>query len=356
MTQPNIHSSRIPYLDLLRVLACFMVIMVHSGEFFYISSSGGIIREHEFWVNLYGSFLRICVPIFVVISGYLILPIKESPSVFYKKRFTRILFPFLFWSIMYAVVPFIYRVYNSEVMWYNVAHLFVNFQGSAGHLWFVYMLIGLYLFIPFISPWVDIASHKQKQLFLLLWSITLFMPFIKRIFPELWGEVYWNQFHSLFYFSGYIGYLVLGNYLKEVNISLGKSLSLGICLIGAGYLLTYIGFAYNMPTAKTLAELELTWSFCTINVAMMTIGFILIFKHIKISSPTFLSWIGQMSNLSYGVYLTHILVLNEVYKLVSPHFSSPAVTIPIVAIATFSITFSLIRLLAYLPKSKYLVG
>jgi surface polysaccharide O-acyltransferase-like enzyme len=50
--------------------------------------------------------MRACVPLFVMISGYLLLPIKEAPEVFYKKRFTRLLFPFLIWSVMYCIVPY----------------------------------------------------------------------------------------------------------------------------------------------------------------------------------------------------------------------------------------------------------
>ncbi len=89
-TITNSHTGFKPgptaYLNVLRIFACLMVLTVHSGEFFYIGPVGNIIRTHHVWVNNYGSFMRACVPLFVMISGYLLLPIKEAPEVFYKKR------------------------------------------------------------------------------------------------------------------------------------------------------------------------------------------------------------------------------------------------------------------------------
>jgi surface polysaccharide O-acyltransferase-like enzyme len=333
-----------------------MVIMVHSGEFFYIGANGTIIRDHTFWVNLYGSFLRISVPLFVIISGYLVLPIKETPSSFYKKRFTRILFPFIFWSVLYAIIPYFLREYELSEALANAAHIGINFQGSAGHLWFVYMLIGLYLFIPFISPWVSSASRRFKLFFLILWGLTLLIPFVKRLYPEIWGEAYWNQFHSAYYFSGYLGYLVLGNYLKETVLARKQSIIYGLLLLAGGYIITYMGFNMNMAIAKDIPTLELTWNFNTINVAMMSLGFFLVMKNVKIANERVNVLLGEMSNLSYGVFLAHILILNLAYKLIEPHFSGPAVTIPVVALTTFVLTYILIKLISYLPKSKYLVG
>lgn len=349
--------ERVIFLDLIRVLACFMVIMVHSGEFFYIGAGDTVIREHWLWVNTYGSLLRSCVPLFVVISGYLILPIKESPSIFYKKRFTRIIFPFLFWSIVYAILPYILGDYDVQKMISNLLTIPLNFNGHAGHLWFVYMLIGLYLFIPFISPWISVASKNAKLLFLFIWTITLFTHFIRRIYPQLFGEAHWNEFHSFSYFSGYLGYLVLGAFLRQhLVISRKQSVLIGIPLFFIGYAITFFGFYLNVYSANTIPELEITWRFTTINVDMMTVGIFLLFRGVQISSPTISRIIREMSMLSYGVYLAHIIILNQAYRILHPILIDPVITIPVVALTTFLVTYLIIKTMSYLPKAKYLIG
>ncbi|TWR25794.1 acyltransferase family protein [Mucilaginibacter pallidiroseus] len=345
------------YLNLLRIFACFMVLMVHSGEFFYIGAGGSIIREHARWVNNYGSFMRACVPLFVMISGYLLLPMHEGASVFYKKRFTRLLIPFLVWSVLYALIPYLLGTNTQQQMWKNLYTIPINFSENAGHLWFVYMLIGLYLFIPIFSPWVQGASKRFKQFFLLLWIITLFFPYIKTVYPEVLGEAFWNKYHSGYYFSGYIGYLLLGNYLKEnVRLSNSGRLLIGALLVIVGYAITNRVFAHQLPIAKNLPELELSWVFPTINVAMMATGLFLMFSVIKFSNGVAEGFFARMSGLTYGMYLAHILVLNQLYPLINKWLLDAIVVIPVLAVSTFIVTYLLIRALSYLPYNKYIVG
>lgn len=68
-------------LDVLRVLACYMVIQVHTGEFYYIGPVGDVIKgENAFWVDLYNSVCRSAVPLFVMLTGYFLLPVKDEPA------------------------------------------------------------------------------------------------------------------------------------------------------------------------------------------------------------------------------------------------------------------------------------
>ncbi|MBD1394490.1 acyltransferase [Mucilaginibacter glaciei] len=358
---PNSNTTFKPsptaYLNVLRIFACLMVLAVHSGEFFYIGASNAIVRENHVWVNNYGSFMRACVPLFVMISGYLLLPIKEEPNVFYKKRFSRILIPFLIWSCMYAIVPYLLGNNTLSQLWHNLYIIPLSFSDNAGHLWFLYMLIGIYLFIPVISPWVQSASKQFKQFFLLLWIITLFIPYIKTIQPDLWGEVFWNKFPAGYYFSGYIGYLVLGHYLKAyVKLSKAAALSIGLAMVITGYAITHMVFDHQLPFAKSLPELELSWAFPTINVALMAIGLFLMFSLISFKSAVTESLIAKVSGLTYGMYLAHILVLNQLFPIINNWLHDVVLVIPVLAICTFLVTYVLIKLLSYLPGSKYIVG
>ncbi|AMR33817.1 hypothetical protein A0256_21440 [Mucilaginibacter sp. PAMC 26640] len=345
------------YLNVLRIFACLMVLTVHSGEYFYITAEGGIAPVHNVWVNHYGSLMRACVPLFVMISGYLLLPIKESTSQFYKKRFSRLLIPFLIWSCIYAIVPYLLGTDTAQKMWTNIATIPVNLGPNAGHLWFVYMLIGIYLFIPVISPWVQTASQNFKLFFLAIWVFTLFLPYIRTVYPEVLGEVFWNKFSSVHYFSGYIGYLVLGHYIKAyVRCSKAAIIITGLLLVISGYLITHEVFKHQWPTAKTLPELELSWAFPTINVALMATGMFLLFSLIRIKSARLDRFLAKFSGLTYGMYLAHILVLQQLYGPINNWLKAPMLVIPVLALTTFMVTYIGIKLLSYLPGSKYMVG
>ncbi|RYU91188.1 acyltransferase [Mucilaginibacter terrigena] len=350
-------SSPTAYLNVLRIFACLMVLTVHSGEFFYIGAGGSIVRENHVWVNNYGSFMRACVPLFVMISGYLLLPIKEAPGIFYKRRFTRLLIPFLIWSAMYAIVPYLLGAVTLNQAIKNFVTIPVNFNDNDGHLWYVYMLIGLYLFIPVLSPWIQTASKQFKLGFLAIWAVTLCIPYIHTVYPEVLGEAFWNKYSAGHYFSGYIGYLVLGHYVKEyVSLSKTSGFVIGLVLLVIGYAITNLVFAHQLPFAKDLPELELSWAFPTINVALMTLGLFLMFRVITFKSAAAESFFAKVSGLTYGMYLAHILVLNQLYPIINNWLQSVVLVIPVLAICTFIVTYILIKLLSYLPGSKYIVG
>lgn len=351
-------EDRVIFLDYLRVIACFMVIMVHSCEFFFINGDSIGIRSVSdgFWVSIIDSGLRASVPLFVMASSYLLLPLKTNTESFFKRRFTRVLVPFIVWSLLYAILPWSWGEISSEDVNTNLLHLFTNFNGASGHLWFIYMLIGLYLFMPMISPWIKSVSKKEEQYFLSIWFISTFWHYAKLWTGDMYGECYWNEFHTLWYFSGFIGYLVLAHYIRTyINWSLKKSIIIGGLFFVVGYLFTSIVYYQRTFTATELQELELSWRFCSFNVVFMTFGLFVIMKKINCKKEGLYSIIKEISRLSYGIYLMHIFLLGFSYKLIEGYFSTP-VTIVLVGTSTFVACCALSKLLSYLPKSKYIVG
>ena len=81
----------------------------------------------------------------------------------------------------------------------------------------MYPLISLYLFIPIISPWLERVTAKEERLFILLFLISTCMPYLNRWFGEVWGQCFWNEYHMLWYFSGYLGYLVLAHFIQGTS-------------------------------------------------------------------------------------------------------------------------------------------
>ena len=210
-------GKRIVFLDYMRVIACFMVIMVHSCEFFFIDGANIGIRTpgDGFWVSVIDSAFRCSVPLFVIISAYLLVPISGAVSEFFKKRFVRVLVPFIVWSVLYATLPALWGAMDSADVVASLMRLAYNFNDASGHMWFIYMLIGLYLFMPVISPWLEKAGKRAEQLFLCLWFASSFFPYMRVFVGNVYGECYWNEFNLLWYFSGFLGYVVLAHYVRN---------------------------------------------------------------------------------------------------------------------------------------------
>lgn len=352
-------KHRIFGLDLLRVIACYMVIQVHSGEFFYIGEGGTFLGgDDSFWVNIYNSLCRTAVPLFVMITGYFMLPVKDELSVFLKKRFTRVIIPFVIWCMLYAFYFYFRGQSDLETTFINILKIPVNFGVEVGHLWYVYMLIGLYLFFPIISPWLNVAPKKGIEFYLVIWSVSLCLPYIHKVFPAVLGECFWNQTPLLYYFSGFLGYAILAFYIKKFWAEKKNwHLPVGGLLILVGYIITVWVFADLANSSQMVWEVELSWGFETINVAMMSLGLFLVIKNIQSSSNrTLNNLITSISNMSYGMYLIHIMILNVFYSLLNGMIDSVAIKLPLIALCCFVCSYLVIKLLSYLPKSKYLIG
>ncbi|MDN3547429.1 acyltransferase [Mucilaginibacter aquaedulcis] len=346
-------------LDVLRVIACYMVIQVHSGEFYYIGDGGMVLNTPDAHaVDWYNSICRICVPLFVMISGFFLFPVNDV-NAFFKKRFSRVAIPFVLWCILYALYQYFMGGADMRTVLFNILKIPVNYGVDIGHLWFVYMLLGLYLFAPIISPWIQTASRKGMEFYLILWGVAFSLPYIHLVFPEIWGEAYWNNTPMLYYFSGFLGYVVLANYIKRFHMQPRPwNYVVGAILIIAGYAITVGGFLNRLPTEKFVKTLELTWSFETINVAMMTAGVFLIIKNISIqnTASAFHRLVFDVAAKSYGIYLAHIMLLNFYHSLLDKHFDSAVIKVPLIASCTFISTYIVVKLLSFLPKSKWLVG
>lgn len=343
--------------DLLRVIAIYMVMQIHTGEFEYIGTDGSVLHTSGSWaVGWTNSLLRVCVPLFVMISGFFLFPVGDERK-FFRKRFTRVLIPFVVWCVVYSFYYYAQGAISLQTAFLNVAKIAVNYGTEVGHLWFVYMLMAIYLIAPVLSPWIVSASRKSMELFLALWGITLLLPFIHLFFSAVWGECYWNATPTLYYFSGFIGYAVLAAYIRRFWMAPSLRIDwLAIGLVVVGYIATAGGFLYRLGYEHSVKSLELTWNFTVLNVAVMTAGLFLLFRNIHGSESRVWRWIDDLSRMSYGMYLAHIIVLNAVHSHLAPLLGNAFVRIPTIALTTFFITYLAVKLISLLPGSKYITG
>lgn len=374
-------SGKIVWVDVLRLVAILMVIICHVNDSFSapaasLAADNPLKEVLTMTACVYGSLVRACVPLFVAITGMLLLPIKDSPSVFYKKRLSRIVAPFLIWAFVYNLIPYITAQFSVDYVrvlfpWITepnqtwemtvkaIALIPVNFYDNVTLVtWYIYMLIGLYLIMPVFSAWVEKATRNEKFAFLCAWSITLFLPYVQVFYGPIWGECSWNKFQGMYYFSGFIGYLLLGHYVATyIDWSWKKTLAVAIPSFTVGYIITLIGtyHMYGLPS-PTLDQLELFWTFCSVNVALMTISVFLVCKKITISSPFVCRILHHISACGLGIFLIHYAILGPFCREFLKLGWHPAAVLPVVVVIGFFISWGIISVVKLLPKSKYIIG
>lgn len=365
-------KKRIVFIDYIRMTACFAVMLAHACEYIYIADPTGktsmLANEaNRFWVAFYdGALARASVPLFMVVSAFLLVPMKDGMSMrqFYKRRMLRILPPMVIFMLLYSFLPLLWGQTTWEQAWTDFTLLPFTFPPMAGHLWFMYPLISLYLIIPVVSPWLEKSSAADERLFLYLFTLSTFVPWLTRfVNADLWGVCVWNPyFGMLYYCSGYLGYLVLAHYIRfHIHWSRGKRLKIGTAFFLAGAAFSAWSF-WHVGVPGVVVEtttIEWSWAFCTPNVLCTTFGAFLLFSCIECHhAPRFVS---LSSRLSFGIYLMHIFFLSNIATIiVNGNQASPllpiAIAIPAIAILTFACSFATSWLISHLPGSKWIIG
>lgn len=330
MTHQREHS-----LDIIRILACFMVIAMHAPM-----PNGNAIGIFNAALSYYNSP---CIGLFFMVSGALLLPIKSNGIDFLKKRFAKIISPTIFWSVFYIICKCISSGTTDGVI-KSIFSLPFSAQGH-GVMWFMYTLAGLYLIAPIISTWLERASKKEIEIYLILWLITTCYPIFQRL---LYIEV--SNTGILYYLSGFAGYFLLGYYLKKYPKSIPNVVLITAAIIAAiaPIICKIAGIEVNMY--------EIFWYLSIFVVVLTATIFTLIINYY----PSRYNWSGmtKISNLSFGIYLTHIFIMR--YVLWKCDFiiniDSYIIQTIVIIILTFIGSLGLSYLIAKLPKAEYIIG
>ena len=360
--------KRIAFLDYLRIFACFLVMLVHASENFYGASSGEMAgpvsmladATDRLWVSVYDGFSRMSVPLFMMVSAFLLVPMREGQSAFsfYKRRAVRIIPALVIFMILYSTLPMLWGQMDGDASATDLSRILLNFPSLAGHFWVMYPLIGLYLFIPIISPWLTKVSPREERFFIWLFVLSTCIPYLNRFFGEVWGQCFWNEYHMLWYFSGYLGYLILAHYIRvHLTWSAHRRLAVGIPLTIAGAVATILSFYVQAEPGVTLVtpELEIGWAFCTVNVVALTAGMFLIFTAILQHEVP--ASVVEVSNLTYGMFLMHIFWLYLWVIVFKNTLALPTVAaIPVIAVATFVSSLFASKILSMIPGGGWLLG
>lgn len=380
---PTVAGGRIVWLDVVRLVAMFTVVCCHCTDpfNFYSGDSTAELDRIRFWGAAWGAALRPCVPLFVMITGALLLPVRDEAGPFCRKRIGRVFWPFLIWSVLYNLFPWLLGIlgfgpdvlkvffpYVSDLSGIqslsaaigNIASIPLNFSDFAVHMWYIYLLIGLYLFMPVFSAWVEKASDRAKLFFLAIWAVTLFVPFIREYLGRyIWGACSWNEFYMLYSFAGFNGYLLLGHYLRNHDWPLKRILAFGIPMFLVGYAVTFFGVRHVTSLPEYTAEqYELFLYYCSPNVVLMTVPVFLLCRKVNVRSVKLQGLLANLTLCGFGVYMVHYFLTGPSVELMRTLCIPVWLQIPAAAIVAFALSWLIvwgIRILAR-KKARYIVG
>ncbi|MGK7376307.1 acyltransferase [Planococcus sp. 1R117A] len=340
--------KRFLFFDWLRVLATIAVVTIHISAIF-ITANYYDGKSSWLTANFFESFTRWCVPIFVMISGALILSDKREYTYqsFLKKRISKIFIPLLGWSILYFGFYFVQgRVELNPILFIQ---RFLN-NGISVHFWFIYMLLGLTLVSPLIKLMLKNATQKDLTYFLVLW---FYASVISRVLEHL-VDITFNM--ELFFVTDYVGYYILGYYLftYELPLALRRFLYVGLAF---GLLFTF--FLTFITTAEADGSFQSFWyGYHSPNVVLASIGLFVLFKHSHYINSKKLPSIPHFINTtSFGIYLVHMMVL----KFIADYFpglwldTHSAIAIPYRVFITVLISALIVLAMKKVPVLKSLV-
>ncbi|WP_207426220.1 acyltransferase [Pedobacter sp. SYSU D00535] len=331
--------------DNMRVLATVSMILLHViSPILYKFGNASWQLWHA--GNLIDSAVRFCVPVFVMLSGALLLGKDFRLKDFLVKRLLRVVLPFVFWSGIYIV----YDLLMGKSRMVGLANwLVLKVQaGAAYHLWYIYMIVGLYLFIPILNKWIKHCSQKEIQYFLCIWFTTLMLnqSLFSRFKPAI----------ELSYFSGFLGYLVLGYYLSTVQFAnIAKAVSISFLLLGVGITATAWGtFHYSAEEGRFVGIL---YGFLTPNVLLTSAGVFILVRLLTPQKKRDRKLRDFICTYSYGIYLVHVLVLSELGRRgLNYAFVNPAVGIISTTVCCIAFSALLVFLISRFPYGKYVSG
>ena len=150
--------------DFVRATAAFLVVWLHSAAP-WLDKYGKEANEYWQFANIADSSVRMSVPLFFMISGYLLLGRPVFLGAYFRKRVARVAVPLIVWSALYVFWN-MHNGFSTSLL--NGIRFFVNGNITV-HLWFLYSLAGLYLFIPVLSWLVDINNPSKALYFTAIW-------------------------------------------------------------------------------------------------------------------------------------------------------------------------------------------
>lgn len=343
-------AERVTYLDLLRVISIFCMMMLHVCASQFDSLE---VSTFEWQVlNMYDSMVRFCVPVFVMISGVFFLDPSRDYSLkkLLNNNIKRIVTAYLFWAFCYAVgVSFVeYRAINASFL---IGVVRETITGRY-HLWFLNMIVGIYLVVPLLRKIAE--DKKLLEYFILLSFLVSSVSSLVAAIPvtaETLGVTISKM--SLVMVQGYVGYFMAGYYFYTYEIP--KRYRNGIYCLGILSVLATIVVTSLVSIRNGVAN-QVMYNYLFVTTWLTSIAVFLFFKN-TVAQANFSQrsrkTIAKIAELSFGMYLVHDFV-NIALKLVGITSTSfnPLLAVPLLACVVFGVSFAVIWVMSKVPIAK----
>lgn len=346
------NNNRCIELDYLRVFATFAVMILHiAGSNWYTTDVNGIEWQT---FNFYDSIVRWSVPVFVMISGVLFLNREINIRVLYSKYIFRMITAFIAWSFFYAI-----KIYLGGN---GIASAIVSFVEGHYHMWFVFMIIGIYVCVPFVKEIVK-SERLVKYYLILSFSFAFLIPQIMMLISDFTPEFVIKvagvvnsdvSNMNMSFVMGYIFYFILGYYIYSIDLN--KKHRMYIYFIGM------LGF--SMTVLLDLIVALKTQKYCsnyygnfTINVLFESLAVFVFFKYHVFKNERINGFVIKLSKYSFGAYLVHACIIEMLPKFgINSLMCNPIIAVPVMGLIVFIISFSISYIIHKIPiLNKYIV-
>ena len=339
-------TKRLHYLHLLRVIAICAVVMIHVATPF-INNYGGATQEFIV-ASIFDSIARMGVPLFLMISGALML--DENRTFDLKKSLLRIVFLFLVWSLFYAFTTIVVRpLINKETV--DVMSFLYSVVSGHYHLWYMYALAGLYLLTPILRCFV---TKSNKNIVLYLIFLLMVFQFTTPIMQLLLNKTNNEQLITLYQYlneqiginlgEGVVLYYLSGWYIANFEFSKKKSIT--VYLIGILSVLTIILLMQVFST-----EYGIIYANKNIFIFIYSLAVFLLVKRTYKPNAVVERIVFSLSKLTFGVYALHVAVLSMAFAI----FSREIVCFLPVWLVTVVVSFVLSFVISKLPFVKKII-
>jgi len=347
--------------DLIRTCGIIMVLLLHASNEYYTAIQQTALESPVYWwtAAIYKSFALPCVPLFVILSGALLLQpskINEPIRVFLKKRFNRIGLAFLFWTVVYLVWAFF--VSETPVTFSNIIEgsFYSLFSGSYYHFWFLYLIVGLYLITPILRSIVSCNDPKILKYLVLLWFLgASVVPFTQLVIGYSLND-------TVFVVGGFIGYFVLGIYLQRIRI---RSSIL--------YVFFFLSFIFTIASTwfmhfhfQAIGRPYFFFDYLSANVIVASVAMFLLLSKLTVdwsknTHPFVTSVVNVIGKNTLPVYMFHLIIMETLQRgylgfTLSIKVMNPVIGIPLITVVTLLITLGLILLMKKVPVLRTLIG
>lgn len=329
----------------LRVLAAFAIVVLHVASYGTTKQAYGTLN---WWIaNGFDASTRWAVPMFVMISGALLLhPHKRMPAgLFYKKRMHRILIPLAFWTVFYLRL----RLPFHEMTGPFLARALI--RGTPyGHLWYLYMIVGLYFITPFLQACLSNTSRREQS-----WAVVplLVAGAVQDGVNTFTADTTPTVFSM---FVAYIPYYLCGYLLSQVELP-----RTSIKYLAAGVLAAWLGIVLGTGLLFQRIGFYLYNHHCPL-IILLSIGIFLLASTVFAWQADGRSWpwraLRHLDKVSLGIYLIHPLfihILKELNLYGLYILRQPLLFIPAISLVVMLASALLASLLRAIPFARRIV-